>query len=314
MENLKIIEEQNGFVWGMIKETNQYFILKKIINHTLLPKNIKHLNKPNFSYYPSLNGLSELSKEDEKTIGFPKLELLLEINNEEFDAEIIFLVKNCPEKMAKMVFEIFYHQAVEESIYDIVCELENIFGLVWKLNKKVQIGMIGELLVMQKNEMYLQKLLDSYHFENLNEKKMTSKTDFEIINNDKVINIEVKTTTSQDGLFTLKNDQVNKNINDYYAAVSIKIIKKGGKTLIDLIEWYLSLPQLANEAKDILEDIKKSHEPRTLIKFDNTDVVIKFIETKNIPYIKEYSNLITDINYKINLFSFEEVKLEDIFS
>ncbi|ASP28367.1 hypothetical protein SCORR_v1c05950 [Spiroplasma corruscae] len=313
MENINILENSNGFAWGKIQSSNQYFILKQIKDFSNLPKGVKTLNKPNFSYYPSISGIGVAAKEDERAIGFPSDRLLLEIDDTKTDAEIIFLVKNCPEKIARMIYEIFLQQATENSIYDIVCELENIFGVVWKIDKKFQIGLIGELLVIQKNQKYLNELSSSYHIENIKSKKFTSKTDFQIDHNNKNINIEVKTTTSQDGMFKMKNDQVNKNINDYYAAVSIKLVKKSGQTVIDLIDWFLKIPQLASEIKDTFEEIKKSHDNRTLVRFDHKNVILKFIDTKEIPYIENHSDLIKEVTYEVNLFSFKNLTLEEIF-
>lgn len=214
--------------------------------------------------------------------------------------------------MAMIVFEILSQHAVFDSIFDVVCTLENIFGLVWKINKNIQIGLIGELLFIKNNPDYITELSNSYHIEDLKSKKISSKTDFEISMNNKTVNIEVKTTTSQDGFFTIKNEQVSKNINDFYVAIKIKTIKKGGQTLVDLINWYLDIPQLSSEVKIIFEEIKNSSDERTLIKFDNEDVLIKLVDIGDIPYIKSPSDKIQHISYKIDLFSLPTKNLNDI--
>ncbi|AUB31737.1 hypothetical protein [Spiroplasma floricola] len=318
MEKLNVIaiKDIGEYSLFLLPESSTYFILKPIYKNVNLPKNIKSLKKPNFSYYPSIKSISNGIEGDEKLSGFPSQTMNIDVEgHEDCDAEVLILQPKMEKYFVDLVFKTISNiDDLSQTIFDTVVNLETIFGLVFKIKKKIQIGLIGELLILKNSGEYLKEFLEGYHIEEYNNfKKFESKTDFEInTHNNKKINIEVKTTTSDEDLFSLKNHQINENINDYFAAIKISEVRKGGKTLIDLIDWYLSIPSLALGMKEFFTDFKENHDKRNLIRFSEEEIKIKFINIKEIPYIKEYDNKIKNISFNIDLFNIKSYDLNSI--
>lgn len=315
-EVLEICEESNYLLYEL-KETNQFFITKPIMDSSFLPKKRNVLNKPNFSYYPSIKELHFLKNDDDRLKKFPNQQLLFQFEGREIDSEVLLFNPGLDFRSAKMIFNIFTNQENEfQSIFEVVENLENIFGLIWKVNKKIQVGLYGELLFIKENIQYEKQLLTGFHRDEFSGKDFESLTDFQIetsLGNLKTL--EIKTSTSDEGLFTLKNNQMSETINDYMAAIAIKIVKKGGQTLIDLIDWYLSKSQGLNDSlMKSLIDIKKNHDVRGLLRFDTNNFTIKIIKISDIPYISNYDIRIKNIAYQVDLNNFDGVSLEDIMN
>ncbi|AHI52763.1 PD-(D/E)XK motif protein [Spiroplasma culicicola] len=313
--DINIIDQKNGYIFFTTTDVKNFYILKPTMYNASLPKSIKPLKKPNFSYYPSVNSITSFQKEDARIRVLPNYKVAIEYNDKKMDGEVLAFEKGINIRVAELIYTTFINtHEIANSMFEIVKEFENIFGLIWKIDKKFQIGLIGELLVMQKNEDYIDILMEGFHGENIADKNFESITDFELKTKKGIKNIEVKTSISNEGLFTLKNNQLNTSINDYFAAVTIEIVKKGGQTLIDLIDWYLELPSLKSELKNMFLDLKESHDSRNLLRFDPRTVKLKFIDIHKLPKIQNTDDRIKNIKFQIDLNHFEDIQLKSIIA
>ena len=175
--------------------------------------------------------------------------------------------------------------------------LVSLFQLPSEQNYKNLVGLYGELLVIDYFfENYRKDISGFWHNTGLN-----SKIDFVLPE----INIEVKTTITDQLLFNIKHNQLFENTKEtYLAAVSI-IENNSGITLDELINKMLRSSDYCNDLNFAINieterrriSLKEASYKRFCLKS------IKLFDTRDICPFSFIPETVSDLSYKINIIS-----------
>lgn len=184
--------------------------------------------------------------------------------------------------------------------------LVSLFQLPREQHYKNLIGLMGELLFIEFIQSTYGVDLSAYwHTEG-----PSSRFDFVC----PFANFEVKTTSNDSLLFTIKHDQLfASNTNNYLVAVVIRE-SNTGRTPDDLISDMLTNPDYCNNLQFSV-NIEKEKRRISPSELRNKHFVLKKIyayNTKEINLFKTLPDYIADLSYKLNLLPFPDVAFTDI--
>lgn len=181
--------------------------------------------------------------------------------------------------------------------------LVSLFQLPIEQNYKNLVGLFGELSIIKFFYENCKKDLSRYWHTT----GSSSKLDFVSPR----VNIEVKTTKSEQLMFTINHEQLFDNPNDTYLAAVLISENNSGITLNELIE---DLLQDLNYCNDLSFSVKLETERRRVSpnEANSKRFILKNIKLYNSKEICPFTNIpetISELTYKINLSGF---KSEDV--
>lgn len=184
--------------------------------------------------------------------------------------------------------------------------LVSLFQLPREQNYKNLVGLIGELFFIEHVYKNLGVDISSYwHTDG-----SMSKLDIVCPH----VNIEIKSTSSEQSTFVIKHDQLFSSKNNYLVTVSIKEANTG-ITLDELIDTMLQNPNYCNNI-NFSVNIEKEKRRISPIDLRNKRFIFKQICAYKSDEINPFKNIpdyVENLSYKLNLISFSETLLEDIF-
>lgn len=289
-----------------IKKSGQFIIIR--IKNSKFNKKSENMEKPNFYYYPTLDNEKVreiLLEEDDRAI--------YDFDISKLDAEVLILEKKVPEYTIYMLYKTLVEN-YDNCLFDVLKDLQDIFGLIYNVKRKEQLGISGELLFMKLNEKYFDILNKGFHFDGKvsNDKSII---DFLINRDEKEITFEVKTTSND--LFTIKDSQNKNFICDFFVAIKLSASPKKDKentiTFLDLINWYLEKNNKYNKyMHEYFSNIKNKLDIDNLDNFNKNNVVIKLVSQNMMPVIHNIDLRIKKIVYEIDILALDSVELSEI--
>lgn len=184
--------------------------------------------------------------------------------------------------------------------------LVSLFQLPREQNYKNLVGLFGELSIIKFFYENSNKDISKYWHTT----GSSSKLDFV----SPQVNIEVKTTKSEQLVFTINHEQLFDNHNDTYLAAVLISENNSGITLNELIEELL---QDINYCNDLSFSVKLETEKRRVSPNDSNSkrFILKNIKLYNSRDIIPFTNIpetISELTYKINLTGFTSVNVASV--
>lgn len=184
--------------------------------------------------------------------------------------------------------------------------LVSLFQLPREQNYKNLVGLIGELFLIE--HIFQNNAIDISPY--WHSDGVTSKLDFVCPS----ANLEVKTTTSDSPLFTIKHEQLFSCSKNYLVTVCVEE-NNTGITLDELINSLLDNPEYCNNLKFSLniEKEKRRVSPVDLVSKRFICKKIRAYHSENINPFTNIPDCVENLSYKLNTIQFAESQLSDIF-
>lgn len=184
--------------------------------------------------------------------------------------------------------------------------LVSLFQLPKEQNYKNLLGLLGELLFIEFiQNSYGIDLSVYWHTDG-----SSSRLDFVC----PFANFEVKTTSNNCLLFTIKHDQLFANCTNNYLVAVVISENNAGRTLEDLISEMLANPDYCNSLQFSIniEKEKRRISPTEMLSKHFLLKKVYAYKAKDINQFKTLPDCIEDLSYKLNLLPFNNVKFTDI--